>query len=166
MIYDTRRLVNNYICRSVIVPLTFCTAHPPHWRIGRNGHGPHQSGVEMKIVSNMSIITPLFIIMKTQPSSILNKVCYHVAVQSHKRPGCGDVRMCEVILRPCKSLWGGASSSRTWQIDLKLSDFFVFLVWLKGFFLWEKAYVMGYPKEIRLYTLLYIWTKVMCKVCL
>ena len=38
---------------------------------------------------------------------------YHVAVQSHKRPGCGDVRMCEVILRLCKSLWGGASSSRT-----------------------------------------------------
>ena len=85
------------------------------------------------------------IIMKNQPSSILNKVCYHVAVKSHKRPGCGHVRMCEVILRLCKSLWGGASSSRTWQIDLKLSDFFVFLVWLKRFFVGERL-CDGIPK--------------------
>ena len=105
IIYDTRRLIDNDIDLLLFHFLTFCTAHPPHQRIGRNGHGPHRSGVEMKIVSNMSIITPLFIIMKTQPSSILNKVCYHVAVKSHRRPGCGHVRMCEVILRPCKSLW-------------------------------------------------------------
>ena len=84
--------------------------------------------------------------MKNQPSSILNKVCYHVAVKSHKRPGCGHVRMCEVILRPCKSLWGGASSSRTWQIDLKLSDFYVFLVWLKRFFVGERL-CDGIPKK-------------------
>ena len=57
IIYDTRRLIND---KDLLLFhfLTFCTAHPPHQRIGRNGHGPHRSGVKMKIISIMSIIPP------------------------------------------------------------------------------------------------------------